>query len=205
VNKPPNISGINYERSDEVVHRKGVIARLISIILTVLALVFVVFLLFNPVKIRPSFVDYGKNFNAISTKQGMLERLPETTIDFTTRSAGYSLKTSGLNLELYFDANGYISGLKLSDDENSQPSSRWLMLTPIELRAQIYRAIAAIDPKKTVVSLYQTFAALDIDLDQPIGIQSAGTREINEGGLTLNWTNDAQHFILIVNLDVIEE
>jgi hypothetical protein len=205
VSKLPNISGINYERSDEVIHRKGVFARLISVILTVLALVFVVFLLFNPVKIRPSFVDYGKQFNAISAKQGMTERLPETPIDFSLKSAKYSLKSSGLNLELYFDTNGYISGLKLSDDENNKPSSGWLMLTPVELRAQIYRVMAAIDPKRTVVSLYQTFAELDINLDQPIGIQPTGTRETNEGGLTLNWTNDAQHFTLMIHLDVIEE
>lgn len=203
--KLPNISGINYERAKETIRRKGFIVNLISVILTLLALVFVVFIIFNPVKIRPSVADYMKRFNQISADQKFKDRLTETTIDLSAGSVGFPLPNTGLKLELSYSKDGYLTGLTLVDDQSDQSGTSWLSLSPAELREMIFLTIDAIDPKWTMVSLYRTFDALGINLDQPLSQQTPGTRETAESGLTFKLTNDSRHFNLAVLLDVLQE
>lgn len=203
--KEQNISGINYERAEKHVHRRSFINVFVSVALTMLALAFVAYLLFNPIKPRPSIDKYVKQYNQKAASQDFSDRLPENPVDTAAGTIRYLLPASGLDLALLFSPEGFITGLTLADDQSRAPSTGWQTLTPAALREQIYLSLVALDPKMTMVSLYRTFDALGIDLDQPLTLQSSGTRESNADGMNLKLTHDSNHFTLSVQLDILDE
>ena len=203
--KQPNISGINYDRPTHPVYHRGMLVRFVAVVLTLIAMGIVVFLLFNPVKPRPSVAEYIQRFNEMGASQDVLDRLPAEPVDPAVGSVRYPLPAASMTLDLVYDQTGYMTGMLLSDDRSRPVSNGWQALSPLAFRKQVMLVVYAADPKSTMVELYQTFDRISIDLDQPLHVQPAGTREANLDGLILTLTHDADHFSLSVRMDVLEE
>lgn len=199
------MAGINFERPAHGPFRPGFVTRLIAIVLTLLGILIVVWLLFNPIRPRPTTAAYVQSFNRIAAAQSLPERLDNTRADPGAGGSTYSLGQTGLQLRLSFDGSGYISALSLADDPAADPQAGWQQLTPVQLRNRILLTLDALDAKWTMVALYRTFGAMSLDLDQPLAAQPAGTREQFVSGLRLRLTHDSQHFSLEATLDVVKE
>lgn len=187
------------------VHRKSMIVRLISIILILLALAIVAFLLFSPIKPRPTAAEYIDRYNKTAEEQGIRDRLGTEPTDLAAGSTHYQLQAAGMTLNLAYDPAGYVTGIALSDDTSRSPEAGWQLLSAQDIRNQLFLAIYATDPELTIAGLYRTFDQVGIDLDQPLNRQAAGTRVASADGLNLTLTHDASHFTLSVQLDMIEE
>ena len=203
-----NVSGINFERGDPRPPHRSMVVRIVSIGLIVLAMVFVAFQLFNPIKPRPSLTEYVERYNATAEKQHIPDKLPVIPSGLVNGSAGIwrnSLPSAGMALELLYDGTGYITGATLSDEAAGPAQSNWLAQTPRQVRNQIFLVIYSIDPKQSISGLYRSFDLLGLDLDQPITSQTAGTSEVSTDGFNLTLTRDSLHFKLSIRLDVLTE
>ena len=200
-----NLAGINFEHMEHQPYRPGFWGRLLAIVLTLIGILIVVWLLFNPIRTRPSVAQYIQSFNRIAAAQGIPDRLEPSTPDLAAGSRTFELSQAGLMLKLIWDDKGYVTKLALTDDLASQPADGWLKLTPNGLRNRFLLMLDALDPKWTVVSLYRSFSDMGIDLDQPLAAQPAGTREQSTAGLNLSLTHDGLHVAFETALDVLAE
>lgn len=200
----PNATGINFEKNERQPYQKGFFGRLVTIIITLIGILFVAWLLFNPVKVRPTAADYVKSFDRIAAEQNMPERLNAAPASGEA-NVEYSLTQYGLSLIVSQDADGYLTALVLKTDPAVPVAAGWERLTTAELRDRFLLTLKALDKSWTHTLLYSTFDQLGIDLDKPLSGHTPGAQTIETEGLKLNLSHDQEQFDFSAILDILAE
>lgn len=203
-NPGKNLAGIDFERKERQPYRPGFWGRMLGILLTLAGILVIAWLLFNPVRTRPTAAAYVESFNRVAAAQSYPERLtPPPAPAAGTRE--YPIGETGLILKVSSDAEGYVTALAMQDDPARQAADGWLQLPPKELRDRFTIMLNALDSSWSVVDIYRAFSTMGIDLDQPLAAQPAGPREHAQDGLMLRLVHDEQHLAFEANLDILEE
>lgn len=200
----PNVTGINFEKHERQPYQKGFLGRLVTIIITLVGILFVAWLLFNPVKVRPAAADYVKAFDRIASEQGMPERLNAAPASGEA-NVDYSLPHYGLSLTISQDDDGNLTALVLKTDPAVPAEAGWQRLTAAELRDRFLLMLKALDKSWTHTLLYKTFDQLGIDLDQPLSGQTSGVKTLETEGLKLSLSHDQEQFYFGAVLDILTE
>ncbi len=200
----PNVTGIDFERQERQPYHKGFFGRLVTIIITLIGILFVAWLLFNPVKVRPAAVDYVKEFDRIAAARGIPERLG-AVLALDNGKTDYSLPESGLILTVRQDPDGYVTALELKSDPQISAAEGWQKLSATDLRDRLLLILKALDSSWTHTGLYNAFDSLGVDLDQPLSAQQLGTKTVEAAGLEFHLTHSQDMFIFSALLDILTE